>query len=493
LEYPSLMPKVLDPYFDGRTEDTLFSALIKHPDHLALFFENAADDETWTENHEQLMGKMLDWLTRQTFNERLSEENYKRAARAIIKHYPVIKSFLPKNIVIKLKDGQEPFNGLLLSAASDFFRQLLIQASVKNSNELSFPQLTTQEFFPIGTYLSTGIVPDLKTRGSEEIIELIKRAKAWELTELVIASERMLKKYIDADNVFKMLARSKKEQWSHFTQHCVDFINQRDWQFKLSIPSPVRLAFEFLDFHEPTLNFFEVLRPLVTDIVCSGNLIEEPQFGLILNECSDLFALDISRTNAFSNQLREIPTRLQSLNLSECSWVTKDNLKQIMGYCSKLQELHLQKDTHLNYIFWGELTKFKTLTRLDLTNCDQLQDENLSVLLRGLNTLTQFSLSGCKQITEKGFLELGKNLSRLVKLNVSYSEISDTALVEIVSRCRKLTDLDISGCPQLTERGILAAVKNGFALQEINMAHCDIPQESIQEIRMTYPQLSLNA
>lgn len=493
MDYPSLMPKELDPYFANKTEDALFSSLVKRQDDLALFFEQAADDETWTENHEQLMTKLLDWLTQQTYQERLSSDNYTKVAHAIKKHYPVIRSFLPKNITIKLKDVEVPFNGLLLTSASDFFRQLLIQASIKNSHDLSFPQMKSQDFAPIGTFLCTGDVPDLKTRSTDGIIELIKRANAWELTELSVMSERMLKKYINTDNVFDMLARAKHEHWSHFAQHCVDFINRQDWKFKLSIPSEVRLAFEFLDFHEPTINSFEGLRPLITDIICSGNLIEEPQFGLILKESPDLFCLDISLTNAFSNQLMEIPARLQALDLSECLWISKDSLKQIMGYCPNLKELYLQKDPHLNYIFWGELAKFKTLSLLDLAYCDQVQDEDLSILMRGLNRLTQMNLSGCKKITEKGFLELAKNLTRMVKFNASYSEISDTALVEIISRCRNLTDLDISGCSQLTEKGISAAAKNGLSLQYLNIAHCHVPEETIQEITQTYPQLHLQA
>lgn len=492
MEFPSLMPKELDPYFtDLATEESLFLSLIKQADDLTLFFANAADDETWTENHEQLMTKLLEWLTQQAFLDRLSIGNSAKVSQAIKKHYPVLKEIIPKNIVIKLKDGEVSFNGLLLTAASDFFRQLLIQAFIKDSHELSFPQMTLREFSPVASFLSTGNVPDLLTRGSEEIIELIKRANAWELTDLSIESERTLKKYINEENIFNMLAHGKHEHWSHFVQHCVDFINRRDWKFKLSIPFHERLAFEFLDFHEPTINFFEELRPLVTDIICRGNLIEEPLFGLILKESPNLFALNIMQSNAFSNQLLEIPSHLQALNLSECLWISKDSLKEIMVCCPGLKQLYLQSNTHLNYIFWGELTRYKTLTIIDLSNCNQLKDDDLSIILRGLDSLNQIMLSGCKKISESGFLELAKNLRRLIKLNVSHTDISDTALVEIISSCHNLTDLDISGCTQLTEKGILAAIKNGFSLQHLNITHCDIPLRQIRDIAKTYPQLTL--
>lgn len=491
MEFPSLLPKELSLYFDNKSEETLFASLVKHSDDLVLFFENAVDDETWTSNHEVLVAKLLEWLTQQAYLDHLSSSNYKITAHAIKKHHLILKTLLPENILIKFKDAEVSFNGLLLAAASDFFRQLLIQASIKDSTELSFPQMTLYEFSPISSFLCTENVPDLLTRGSEEIIELIKRANAWELTDLSVVSEHTLKKYINAENAFEMLARAKHEYWPHFAQHCIDFINQRDWQFKLSIPSHERLTFEFLNFHERTLNFFEELRPLITDIICSENLIEESQFGLILKECPNLFALNISRTNVFSNQLQEIPASLQALDLSECSWISKDSLKIIMSYCSSLKKLSLQKNIHLNYIFWGELVRFKTIRVLNLANCDQLHDEDLSIILRGLSMLTQISVSGCKKISERGFLELAKDLRKLVKLNVSYTNLSDTALVEIISSCQNLTDLDISGCIQLTEKGILAAIKNGLSLQHLNIAHCHVPSESIQVIAKTYLQLSL--
>lgn len=491
MEFPSLLPKELDPYFSHATEEALLDSLVKNTDDLVLFFANAVDDETWTENHEELTTKLLAWLTDQAYLDHLSSNHYKIASHAIKKHYLILKSMIPKNILIKLKDGEVPFNGLLLTAASDFFRQLLIQASLKNSYELSFPQITLHEFSPIGSFLCTENVPDLRTRGVEEIVELIKRAIAWELTDLSIESERTLKKYIDSENVFAMLARAKYENWHHFVLHCVDFINRRDWKFKLTIPSHTRLAFEFLDFHEPTVNFFKELKPLITDIICSGNLIEDPQFGQILKESPNLYALNINRTNAYSNHLEEIPKALQALDLSECLWINNHSLKMIMKYCPNLHTLSLQKNVHLNYIFWGELAKFKSIRQLDLGNCDQLHDDDLSIIFRGLNLLSQISLSGCKKISERGYLELAKNLRRLVKFNASYSEISDTALVEIISRCQHLTDLDISGCAQLTEKGILAAIKNGLSLQHVSIAHCHIPSESIQEMAETYPQLVL--
>lgn len=492
MEFPSLMPKQLTPYLGITSEDELLAALMQSPDDLVLFFETAADDETWSENHENLMRKLLEWLTTQTFKDRLSKINYQKAAFAVQKHHSILKSLLPENIIIRLKDAEIPFNGLLIAASSDFFRQILVTESrAKDSNVLSFPQMTTNEFAPIGAFIATGQVPDLRTKGQEEIIELIRRANAWELSLLSLQCESMLPKYLTVENVFEMLSLAKKERWGAFERSCTAFINSHEWKFRLFAPSFERLAFEFFDFTEPTLEFFERLRPLITDIVCGGDLIEEPQFGFTLKSCPDLLSLDISRTFAFSNQLEEMPKGLEILNVSSCPWINKDTIKRLFQYSPNLKQLLLQNNVHLNFMFWGELTKHNRLTKLDLASCTQLQDSDLSIILRGFGTLTELSLSNCKKIDESGYLELAKRLPRVIKLNLSRSNLSDTALVEVISRCRYLTSLDISGCQRLTEKGILAAVKNALSLQELDISRCHVSADVIEEIRRVYPQIML--
>ncbi|HEV8051438.1 MAG TPA: BTB/POZ domain-containing protein [Parachlamydiaceae bacterium] len=492
MDFPSLMPKELSSYLGIKSEEELLVAFIQKPNDLVLFFETASDDETWTENNEGLMRKLLSWLTLQTFHDHLSKINYQKAALAVQKHHLILKSMLPENITIKLKDDKIPFNGLLLAAASDFFRQILLNESrFKDSDVLSFPQLTANEFAPIGSFIVTGQVPDLRTKGQDEIIELIKRANAWELSLLSLQCETMLPKYLTVDNVFELLALAKNERWGTFERACTAFINSHEWKFSLFAPTFERLAFEFFDFTDPTLEYFERLRPLITDIVCSGALTEEPQFGFILKSCPDLYSLDISRTFAFSNQLEEIPGKLQILNVSSCPWISKETIKRLFDFTPDLRQLLLQNNVHLNYMFWGELAKYNRLIKLDMANCTQFQDSDLSLILRGIGSLTELSLSNCKKIDENGFLELAKRLSRLIRLNLSRSNLSDTALVEIISRCRYLTTLDISACLRVTEKGILSVVKNALSLQELDISRCVVSADTLEEIKKTAPLLQL--
>lgn len=470
MRFPSLVPKELLSYQAVTSEQELLDRLIKTPNDLISFLEIASDDETWAEEHEAFMEQLLIWLTEQTAKGNVPKENYQRAARAIQKHYHVLKSLLPANIHIHLKDTESSINSIVLLASSDFFKQILFaEARGGQSDTLPLPQVTNQEFLPIKAFICTGEVPDLGTKGKEELIELTKRARAWELFALSRSSEHMLAKYLTVENVFDMLALARKEQWSDFQIECISFINKSDWGFRLSTNHLGWLFFEFLDFREPTIEFFEQLRPLIQGIICSGSLADEPQFGLALKECPDLYALDISRTPSYSIQFPEVPKNLQSLNLSECAWVAKETLKQILSICPNITSLILKSNTHLTYIAWGELAKFKYLKKLNLSQCTQIQDSDLSLLVKGLPNLTEVSVSNCKKIGEQGFLDMAKGLPKLVSLDLSRCNISDTALTEIGSRCRFLTHINLSGCANLTEKGIHAFRKLALSLQAIEL------------------------
>lgn len=492
MQFPALMPKELDSYLTTSKEEALYVALEKKPRDFILFFETASDDETWTENHEAFMKKVLEWLTEQTTNDRFTKREYERVAFAIQKHYPVLKALLPINLLIKLKDGDVPFNSLLLTAASDFFKQILLKESLEeeNKNVISFPYLTKTEFIPIESFITTREVIGLETKGDQEIVELIKRATAWDLPFLSKISEMTLSKYLDVENIFDMLALAKNQRWGYFEEACIEFINLRNWGYKLS-GAFERLNFEFLDFSEPTLAFFAKLKPLITDIVCSGELCQQPEFGKILKGFPVLQGLDISRTLTYSEQFEEIPKNLERLNLSESPWVTKVTIKQIQEFCPGINQLLLKNNVHLNYIFFGELIKFKALKKLDLSGCTQLQDSDLNIVLKGFSSLRDLSLNNCKKIGEKGFLDVAKTLSRAVHLNLSRCSLSDTALIEIITRCRYLTALDISSCLELTDKGVLALTKYSQALLDLNLSRCRISVSTVNELKRIFPQLNL--
>lgn len=493
MKLPAVTPRNLEYVKSAESDEALFELLQKKPADLISFFEAGAYDETWADIHDAFMTKALEWYTAQAYNDRLSKEDLRRVAQTVQNHSRVLQSFLPKNIIIKLNGGEIPSNTLLLSATSDYLRQVMIkECRDKNAYTLELPQIDMRQFIPINSYMNNGIAEELLTMGQDDIITQIRRSLAWNIEPYAVLAQKCLAKYLTNENVIPMILKAKEERWLHFARQCADYINNCQWGYRLEISSIERLIFEFLNFGEDTLKHFVTFLPMITDIACKGELVQHQQFGLVLKKCTRIIGLDISKTRAYSPQFVEIPKTLQELNLSECPWISKDNLKQFLSICPDLKQIDFSSDSHLNYAVWGELAKFRQIKRLSLAHCHQVQDSDLTIFLKGFGAMTDLSLRNCTKISEAGFFEISKNLQRLVHLDLSRCSITDNAIVEISSRCRNLAVLDISSCEQLTEKGILGIVRNGKALQELNIARCHAPQNVLDEIKRINPLLLLH-
>lgn len=491
MDLPTELPAHLRYVSTADSEDELFQILAAKTPDLISFFESASDDETWSDVHSAFITKALNWLTEQTYKDRLSKEFISRIARSIHRHSHVLMPFLNRNITVKLADAEISENNILLSAASNYFRQTMIYECRDKDLFTVTLNVGLQEYLPIHNYINTGSSPELQTMGQEELTIQVRRAIAWEIDPLSQISQKSLSKYITDDTAIDMLIKAKQERWVYFAQHCAEYINSRDWGFGLAVPRIERLSFEFRNFQSNTLEYFTKLKPLITDIACKGDLPEDPQFGTVLKQCNKLIGVDISKTLSFSQQFMEIPKTVEELNLSECPWLSGKTLQQFFKICPDLKQLDLSSDVHLNFSAWGELSKLKQLKRLSVAQCHQIQDSDLTVIAKGCVSLTDLSLKNCSKIGEKGFLDLAKNLSRLVNLDLSRCALSDNAAVEISSRCRNLARLDISSCNQLTEKGILGIVKHCHGLQELDISRCRITQSVIDEIKRIAPLLNL--
>lgn len=490
MHFPAFFPDELRYAAGARSDDELFRLLLPKTDDLMLFFEIATDDETWSEEHLECLRLIVEWLTTQALADRLSAELCLRAALAIRKHFSIISSIVPLNIHIQFSDGEVDVNSLLLSAASDFFRQVLLkECRDKEKNALSFRSVSKHIFLAFQHYICTGSIPDLGTKGKEEIVVLLRQALAWEVTDVAEMCEKALIKYITSENVFEMLFLSQQERWLHFTQGCIQFINNHYASITLFSSHPERLGCEFKNFSDEALEVFQRIKTMLTDIGCSGKLIEYPTFVQILKECHNLLMLDISGTASFSDLLYEVPRELQELNLSQCSWLSQATLKRLSGICPHLQSLWVCSNIQLNFSAWGELIHFKELKKIDLSRCHQIKNDDLAVILKARSGIVELALEECKRINDTGFFALAKSSPRLTTLNISRCSVTDSALVEIASHCRFLVSLNISRCEQVTEKGVLAMLKQAPNLKEIDLTHCRFASSLFEEIRKLCPRL----
>jgi len=492
MQFPTVVPQELRYVESATSDETLFDLLVQKPFDLVEFFEAGADDETWAEAHATFMNKTLKWVTAQTYSNKLAQELVDRTAHTVLRHHRVLNPYLPNNITLKLSDVEIPANSFMLSAGSNYLRNLMLkECRDKNSNVLVLNKIKLNEFTPIMAYVNTEDVEDILTMGQDDLINIIKISIAWDIQPLSALTQKLLAKYLTDQNIIAMIFRARQEHWLLFERHCAEYLNNKDLGFSLEIPTLERFVFAFYDFKEDALHYFEIFKPLITDLSCKGTLSEDQYFGKALKRCPNLIGVNLSKTLSFSPQLVELPSDLQEMNLSECPWISPNALKQLHGRCPDLKFLDFTSDIHLNFSAWGELVKFKQLKRLSLAQCHQLQDSDIAIILTSCKNVTRLSLRNCVKISEKGFLDIAKSPLRLIELDLSRCVLTDNTIVEIGSKCKALAVLDISNCDQLTEKGILGLVRNARMLTELNITRCHISPSAIEEMKRIAPQLKL--
>ena len=451
--FPDLMPEELAAYQKTSNTEELYDLLIKNRSDLLLFFEAAADDETWSEKHESFMKRLLEWMTEQQYADRLDHPFCMRAAKLLQKHEQLLQPLLPENIQLQFKDKTVKANSLLLSVLSPFFQSALISKK-RDEGKLSFVKYDYEQFVPFEQFMRKGEIPHLYRFHLAELFVLLEQASLWGVRPIIWESQQALVKYISQENVSEWLQKAHKEQWDILKQKCVDFINSLADGFSLYVNFPERLGFALKSFEGNTEFFFHQYGAFITDLSLPYNLSEDPRAAEFIVESSHLVRLDLSRSDALGLLLPAIPPNLEALDLSECPWLKPGMLKQFADLSPSLKQLSLCGDTHLNYAIWGELHHFAKLQRLDLSRCHQISSSDFKVILKACPPLLELALDDCSGIDEEGFSQIGKFMPLLESLSMVNCAITDRALADIADQCQSLKMVDLSRCRLITERGV---------------------------------------
>ncbi len=193
--------------------------------------------------------------------------------------------------------------------------------------------------------------------------------------------------------------------------------------------------------------------------------------------------------------------KLEDLFLTGCSSITDRGLSQIAHCCTKLRRLRLggcYKIGESGVWAFYELENCRDLEEIELFGCIYLSDSALLAIARRCpslkrinvskchdistraickfvsisNCLTDFVASNCHQAIDDNVLShLIQNLSNsLVRLDVSYCELSENIFIKSISQCSNLKYLNLSGYPVDDELvAEFARVGNKYAS---NFYHC---------------------
>lgn len=497
MELPALLPENYRQYSLAQNESALTQLLINNPIDIIPFFEFACDDETWSEQHLSFIEEMIVYFTTLFFEERLPFEIAIKIAKTIQKHFSVLQRAIPCDLQIETKKEINAGNSFLIACQSEVLHDLMRHFKGKNKKIITLKDAPSEMSSMIIECAHTGSLQNIWKLSKEDLIDVLRQATLLKFRALMDIIQETLKRYITSNNVIEMLLMAHKESWEILREACFTFINSKHLGIHLGIPPATietqthYLVCEFTTFSDRALEIFEKIRHWITHLVCGGRLINEPLFGQILQRIPKLRSLDIGRSQDYSEYLIEVPNTLQELNLSQSPWLNQNYLKKIIGFFPKLQSLIISSNPQLTFASWMELQHLKELANLNISNCHQIKDEDFSLILKACEHLTDLNLEGCNNLTDRAFFELSRFSTHLLTLNVSKTDISDGILLEIAMRCSQLQSLFLARCTQITDTGLMRAIKQFSNLKVLDLQKSSISKEGLQKIQSYKPYLKV--
>jgi F-box/leucine-rich repeat protein 2/20 len=492
MDLPLELPQELHHLRIAADSSILMEMLSNLPPDLITFFEFACEDPAWCALHQDFMKNIIRWITLRSFNETLSEDFAKRAADAIRNNFAVVRPYLYYNLDFQVEGKEIPQNSLLWATTSDYFHKLIRTiCREKNAKNISMGNISLEIFDQIQEFVETGNVDHLWRKSEREILEVFRDASEWDIPGLMVDCEILLKNYIDVHNVFDRLITAHRNRWLHLKLTCMEFINNLKMGLHFDIDRIQVLAVDVLNFQRPTANKFELLKDVITHLNLGDSLAEQAEFSEWIYRCTHLVGIGFAGSLEFSEKFLDIPENIQDLDLSRCVWLNGEYLRKFPLVAPRIKSLNLTSNYDLAYDDWAALIDFKSLEALEISRCHQIQDEDIHVIFRACRGLKKLTMIDCLQIDETMFIQIARAMSGLTDLNISRCNITDAALIDLSTKCQSLVTLNISRCPDVSEKGIIEAVRQMPFLQELDVTYCHIPAAAIKMIKNIKPTLKV--
>lgn len=464
---PVGLPQEMQYVKQFEDETQLFQKLTEEPWDLIAFFDAASRDRSWLAGHHSLVRSMLEWLTTQFFQDALLFEIAERAQKIIHAHVGALQELLPTDLALIHEQKRVLVNSLLFGTSSRiFYDELRRECIEKNEKTLTLAGGTPEAFEAVVEYLGTGQVEDLWKQDSRGILRILQEAAKWGVEGLVEFCAEIFKRYLTAENAVSVLVRSMEHRWNPLTERCIASINSREIGVRLQAVTHEALRLELYNYRYQAIDIFDRLKKYITQMAFHGDSVMDSRFLAILQETPRLEVLDLSRTEMPQGKetVLTLPQTVETLDLSMCEWVDAAQLEKIFEQTPHIRVLKLHRNVQLNDQCWVLLQQLRELERLEVAGCHQLSDEDLLLILRSCPRLSALDLSECKKLSDASFLEVSQSLQRLVELDVSKTLLSDEALIAFADRCKFLEKIHVSGCKNVTERGVSEVKKIAYRL-----------------------------
>jgi hypothetical protein len=165
-------------------------------------------------------------------------------------------------------------------------------------------------------------------------------------------------------------------------------------------------------------------------------------------------------------------SKLRRVVLDGCSRLTAAGIKPFVQSCKDLELLSLNGVTAVNDQLLS-LFADANISYLRLNSASSITDMGLTSLASKLaGKLLELHLAYCAAVTDKGIEAIAQHCVNLTDLNVyGIQNLTDKSLMAL-KRCANLQALDLSMCRSIRDSGMMALLKGGSKLRSLNLYDC---------------------
>ncbi|KAK9453554.1 hypothetical protein V1511DRAFT_472858, partial [Dipodascopsis uninucleata] len=204
----------------------------------------------------------------------------------------------------------------------------------------------------------------------------------------------------------------------------------------------------------------------------------------LINANHNLVAIDLSHVDLLTDgtikALAESCHKLQGLNLTGCRLITDESIILVAQKCNYLRRVNLLECSLISDDAVEAIsTNCQNLMELDLQGCTQIRDKSVTTALNRLPLLREFRVGLNTHIAEEAFLPFPTDGSvqfdalRILDLT-GCAEITDAAVLRIVSFAPRLRNLVLAKCINITDHSLMYITKLGRSLHYLHLGHCSL-------------------
>jgi len=227
-----------------------------------------------------------------------------------------------------------------------------------------------------------------------------------------------------------------------------------------------------------------------------GCKFEQTTIHFIISRNPRLAQLNISGLKTAGNRTCRLISKscllLESLNVSWCSGMDARGVKKIIEECKNLRELRACEVTRFNEPGpMQAIFKSNKLEVLHLGACESIDDAAIAIMVEGVDPevdpftnkpkapprkLVDLDLSRCSNLTDQALRSLAGNVPNLEALQLGGCvSLTDSGLTTLLPTLGKLTHLDLEECSELTDTTLLALARGPAAkkLEHVQCSYCE--------------------